>query len=275
MRVRHDLGGLPMRLFDRRTLWFLTVLPLVVLQLVAPALAQEPRAGVVATLEGVATAARSGLSQPLALKFKDDVFLQDRIATGDRSLARLVLGGKATVTIRERSILTITDTPGQSTVGLESGKVAVIVARERMRPGETVEIRTANAIAGVRGTVLIVEVTDERAQLQPGGVGGTTRLYNLSGQTNVQFRDPTGAFSRQVALGPRQFASVTGTAAPTSGAMTPGMRQQAISGLNARAKEMAGDAQGPAKDHAFGVTGATLNAALVGAPTQGVAPPLT
>ena len=79
------------------------------------------KAGVVTTLQGTATVARTTAAQPAALKFKDDVFLQDRIATGDQSLARILLGGKAVVTVRERSVLTITETASTSTLEISSG----------------------------------------------------------------------------------------------------------------------------------------------------------
>jgi hypothetical protein len=121
------------------------------------ALGQAAKAGIVTTLKGSATAARAALAQPVNLKFKDDVFLQDRIATAEQSLARLLLGGKAVVTIRERSILTVTEVPDRATLNLESGKIALAVAREKMRPGEVIDIRTPNAVAAVRGTVVIAE----------------------------------------------------------------------------------------------------------------------
>src|SRR5207245_9708888 len=100
-------------------------LPLfVLLALCWPALvqAQGTKAGVVTTLQGRVTAARAALLQPVALKFKDDVFLNDRIVTADRSVVRLLLGGKAPVTVRERSTLTITELPGPSTIDLRSRK---------------------------------------------------------------------------------------------------------------------------------------------------------
>ena len=83
--------------------------------------AQTTKAGVVTTLEGNVTAART----PVPLKFKDDVFVNDRVVVGDRSLARLLLGGKAVVSVRERSALTISEVPGRSTIDLDSGKIAV------------------------------------------------------------------------------------------------------------------------------------------------------
>src|SRR5947209_6779909 len=59
-----------------------------VLALVLPvaARAQSTPAGVVTRLEGTVTAVRASLPQPVALKFKDGVFVNDRIVTGDQSV---------------------------------------------------------------------------------------------------------------------------------------------------------------------------------------------
>src|SRR3989475_13065461 len=128
--------------------------------------AQAGKAGVVTTLEGNVTVTRVTLA-PQPLKFKDDVFVNDRVTTGDQSIARMLLGGKAVVTVRERSTLTIKEVPGKATIELDAGKIALAVARDRMKAGESIEVRTANAVAGVRGTVLVAEVS--RATAQVGG----------------------------------------------------------------------------------------------------------
>ncbi|HYR40808.1 MAG TPA: FecR domain-containing protein [Methylomirabilota bacterium] len=123
------------------------------------ALAQDqPGIGVVSTLIGEATVARGTTTQPLALKTRDDVFMQDRISTKERSLVHVLLGGKALLTVRELSVLTITEDGGRATVDLQSGKVGLAVVRQRMKPGEIIEIRTPHAVAAVRGTVLVVEI---------------------------------------------------------------------------------------------------------------------
>src|SRR5438034_10421224 len=152
--------------------------------------AQAPKAGVVTNLEGNVTAARTTSAQPIALKFKDDVFVNDRVVTGDRSLARLLLGGKAVVTVRERSALTITEVPGKATIDLSAGKIAVAVAKDKMRPGESIEIRAANAVAGIRGTVIVAEVSSTAAQA--GGVGGVTgTFWVLRGQVEAFLSNQT------------------------------------------------------------------------------------
>jgi hypothetical protein len=149
-----------MRLGHRNTLVGL-VSAIATLAVAPTAFAQE-RAGVVTTLEGKVTVVRASSPETSSLKFRDAVFVRDRIATGKDAFARILLGGRAVVTIREFSAVTITEVPGVATVDVGSGRVAVAVARERMRPGDLVEVRTPNAVAGIRGTVIVAEVFDAR-----------------------------------------------------------------------------------------------------------------
>ena len=144
-----------------RTIQAVLASTIATLAFVSHAAAQE-RAGVVTTLEGKVTVVRASAAEPSPLKFRDAVFVRDRIATDKDSFARVLLGGRAVVTIREYSTVTITEVPGVATVDVASGRVAVAVARERMRPGDLVEVRTPNAVAGIRGTVIVAEVFDPR-----------------------------------------------------------------------------------------------------------------
>ena len=112
--------------------------------------------GVVTTIDGRVTVARPAIPAPLSLKFKDDVFGRDKISTQENSLVRVLLGGKAILTVRELSQVTISEEPGRAVVTLPDGKVVLAVAKQRMRPGESIEIRTPNAVAAVRGSILAV-----------------------------------------------------------------------------------------------------------------------
>lgn len=120
----------------------------------------QHRAGVITTLEGNVTVIRASLSEPTALKFKDDIFVKDRITTGTNAVARPGECGRAVVTVREHSVVTITEVPGTSTIDVVAGRASVAVAREKMRPGDLVEVKTPNAVAGIRGTVIVAEVLD-------------------------------------------------------------------------------------------------------------------
>ena len=132
---------------------------LALLLVLLPAMAvAQPLQGVVTMLVGQATLTRRAPATPQPLRFKDDLLAHDQINTGERSLVRVLLGDKALVTVRELSVFTITEDAHDRTVRLARGKLAVSVVKSRMRPGEAIEIRTPNAIASVRGTVVIVEV---------------------------------------------------------------------------------------------------------------------
>jgi hypothetical protein len=123
-----------------------------------PSASTEERVGVVTNLEGVALVTRVALPEPRPLQFKDDVYVRDRISTGERSIVRVLLGGKATVTARERSVLTITESPGVATIDLSAGRISVAVSKGLMKRGEVVEIKTPNAVSAIRGTIVVAEV---------------------------------------------------------------------------------------------------------------------
>lgn len=166
-----------------------------VLSLAAPGGAQE-KVGVVTTVVGLVTVARASLP-PEPLKFKDDVFVRDRVTTGEQAITRILLGGKVIITAREHSTLTITETPGLSTIHLTGGRIAVAVERSKMKSGERVDIRTPNAVAGVRGTVLIVEAeTNVSTVTVLRGLVHVTRLDPatgaLVGKFNGRGRTPDG-----------------------------------------------------------------------------------
>lgn len=177
-----------------------------------PSAAGQARAGVVTTLQGTATVARA-TAPPAPLRFKDDVFGRDHIVTGESSIVRILLGGKAVVTVRERSALTIHETPTTSTIDIDAGKMALAVAKDRMKPGESVQIRTPNAMAGVRGTVVIAEVTPPA---EPGG-SLTTRFTLLTGLVDVARLDvATGQAAGQTTLHPLHTIVVTGGLPPSA-----------------------------------------------------------
>ena len=240
------------------------------------ALAQQPKAGIVTTLEGNVTARRVALPDT-PLKFRDDVLLQDTISTGDKSLARMLLGGKAVVTVRERSVLTITEIPGRSVIELETGKFALAVAREKMRPGEEIQIRTPNAIAGVRGTVVITEVNRQTAQLGGAAAAVLTRFYVLRGTITAQpldigTRQPLGT---PLNIGTMQAYSGAGTATPSVAPVPPEQVGQITSGLKPSGPKGGSDAgQEQVKTQAVQTavtllgtltgTGATQMAAILG-----------
>ena len=164
--------------------------------------------GVVTTLQGQATVARASATSPLPLKFRDSIFEKDRINTGEKSIVKVLMGGRAIVTVRELSVLTITEEVGRTVVNLESGKIAVGVAKQRMKPGETFEVHTPNAVAAVRGTVFIVEVTRQGAQAGGGNLAASTQVTTVNGTVQVGASAVSAALVNVSAL---QRVGVVGT----------------------------------------------------------------
>src|SRR2546426_1960192 len=218
----------------------------------APAFAQAMKAGNVTTLEGNVTAVRPIVAQPVPLKFKDDVFLQDRVVTGEQSFARLLLGGKAVVSIRERSAVTITEVPGRSTIEIEFGKIALSVARDRMLPGEIIDIKTPNVVAGVRGTVVVAEVT--RRGGQP-----FTNLWVIRGIVDAVHTNLQGApLSPAVTLKAQESLSANPTTS-SKGTFTPAQVGTIVQGLQPRRTQEGGSAsQSPARLEAVNTAAALL-----------------
>jgi FecR protein len=234
----------------------------------APALAQATKAGVVTTLEGNVTAVRVVAPQPVALKFKDDVFLQDRVVTGEQSFARLLLGGKAVVSIRERSAVTITEIPGRSTIDVENGKIALSVARDRMQPGEVINIKMPNAVAGVRGTVVIAEVS---YAMVGGAQQAISDLAVLRGQVEAVHTNAAGApIGVPVMVGAMQKFSATPATAST-GTFTVEQIGGIVQGLQSKGAADPGTAsQAPARLEAVNTAVALLTALTGASGTQTV-----
>jgi hypothetical protein len=122
---------------------------------------------------------------PAPLRFKDGIFGADTIRTAERSFVRMLLERKALLTVRELSVLRITEDATQATIDLKAGGIAFSVARPRLRPGETVLVRTPNAVAAVRGTTIVVETQ-----------GAVTHFHVLTGTLDVASHASPTAWQR-------------------------------------------------------------------------------
>ncbi len=199
-------------------------------QTAAPA--AGPAAGKVSTLIGQATVTRGApVATPAALKLADDVFVRDRLATAERSLLKVALGPRAVVTVRELSTLIITEQSGRSAVGIESGKLSFGLLPPAggpgAGPGQLYEIRTPNAVAAVRGTILIVEARRLPGPAPDGGPPFHSELSLLDGGPVDVF---TGTSGRGV-LQTRQVLSVIGNTIGAIRVLTPAARAAAMAGL--------------------------------------------
>lgn len=154
----------------------------------APLYAQQQSAGVVTAVQGQAQLTRSAAPKPTLLRQKDGVMIRDVIDTREKSMARMLFGGKATVTMKELTRFevreeTLAGGATRSTVELNSGALLLNVARELMKPGDEVIIRTNNAIAAVRGSMIYAE-THEPGQSAFAQLSGEAVLNSLPPATS-------------------------------------------------------------------------------------------
>jgi len=161
-----------------------------------------PSVGSVTELIGIAMVTHAARPEPASLKVQDDVFLLDRIETKEGAVARVLLGGRATVTVRELSVLSVTEDPRRSIVDLQGGKLALKIAKGMLRSGDSVEIHTPNAIVGIRGSLVVVEV------------GGTANAphstFTALEATHPIEVSPRSDPSRVISLKPNQSVQVSG-----------------------------------------------------------------
>jgi hypothetical protein len=232
----------------------------------APSPVRAQGLGVVTTLTGTATLARASQSQPL--RFRDSVFEQDKIATAEKSLVRVLLGGKAVVTIRELSELTITEGHAKSIIQLSAGKIGLAVARQRMKPGEEIEVRTPNAVAAVRGTVFVVELIPPAKGGASGSAPFVTNVHVVKGIVDVSaINAPPGTAPTQVGAG--QSVGVTAETAGQVQPVSPAAMAAAFRNLSARETEhpRSADAVARSVSGAEGLKARTLALALSPDPT--------
>jgi hypothetical protein len=119
------------------------------------ALAQPVSVGLVTTIQGDATLVRHGqklkVTQSMALETNDKL-----ITSGD-GLVTVTFGDNSTMTLGQSSTLVINEgvASGPSTiksVGLLGGRLRTILNAGLRQAGGGFEVRTPNALAGVRGT---------------------------------------------------------------------------------------------------------------------------
>ena len=130
------------------------------------ALIKEP-VGIVTALRGKAQLTREVARTPL--RFRDDLILRDVVDTEERSLTRIMFGSASVLTVRELSRLEVREEllPSGATRSIHDlslGGVFINVGQKLLRPGDEVQIRTPNAIATVRGTIIFTQFIPLLAQ---------------------------------------------------------------------------------------------------------------
>src|SRR5262245_14325854 len=121
---------------------------------------EDQRIGTVLAVGGTAEVRAANATTWEPLQFRAAIFPNDTVRTAADSKVKVLLRDDSIMTLAERSEMQFTEfllTPQQrrTIVSLTLGKLRVVTTKI-CRPGSATELRTANTVAGVRGTTFIV-----------------------------------------------------------------------------------------------------------------------
>ena len=121
---------------------------------------EDGRIGTVLAVDGTAEVRAANAAAWEPLQFRAVLFPNDTVRTAANSKVKVLLRDESIMTLAERSEMQFTEfllTPQQrrTIVNLALGRLRVVTTRI-FGAGSTTEIRTANTVAGVRGTTFVV-----------------------------------------------------------------------------------------------------------------------
>ena len=169
---------------------------------------QRESIGQVAALQGQATVQHAGSTQAMPLSGQSPVYREDIIQTLAASKIKLVLIDGTELSLGEGSTMTLSKfvyAPQQQThqgiISMARGVFRAVT--QKVLPQTTFEVRTATAVAAVRGTQWLGEVTPE-----------ATAITVIAGEVAVVHAD--ASIGGAVVLTPGQGTDVQGKHPPTA-----------------------------------------------------------
>ncbi len=138
----------------------------VVIGLTSVQLVAADNSGIVVASRGTVTAEAGGESR--ALKQGDQIFVEDRISTGDKSFAVLQFVDGAKVTVRPNSSVIVEqyayngEGDDEGTLNLVEGGLRIITGAMAKSNPESYKVRTPVALMGVRGTEFAVMLCGDK-----------------------------------------------------------------------------------------------------------------
>lgn len=188
--------------------WWLSVLALVGTLLWSVTVLAQESIGQVAVLQGQATVQRAGGAQTMPLSVQSPVYRDDTIQTLPASKIKLWLTDGTELTLGERGRMTLSEfvfAPQRNThrgvVSIAQGIFRAVT--RKVLPQTAFEVRTATAVAAVRGTQWLGEVTPD-----------TTAIVVLEGEVSVVHAD--ARVRGTVVLTPGLGTDVQGQSPPTA-----------------------------------------------------------
>jgi hypothetical protein len=140
--------------------------------------------GTVAAVEGTAEIERAGVRTPA--QNGAAITLGDQLSTGRPGHLRVVFEDDSLLTLDDDSSVTVDEhvfNPAaggnvRSLVGLLRGKVAAVVSDYYHRAGARYEIKTRNAVAGVRGTEFSISYDPHSDVTEVVGISGVVSVHS-------------------------------------------------------------------------------------------------
>lgn len=188
-----------------------SVFPVIILAiLMASAVSASETVGKFTRVEGSVDVLREGQFPAKPVTVKDPVMLKDIVRTKSASKAEITLKDNSILRIAQRSRIDIgeyfTGDTGKGIVKLQRGQVQAVVDKSTAKrvaaaPGANVfEVRTPNAVAGVRGTDFFVSYDNNSTTILL--KEGSVCAYNLNAPTSM------------VCLPPNYIVTITGANVP-------------------------------------------------------------
>jgi hypothetical protein len=207
-------GNMAIRQSER--VWRLSVLTITSALLWSASVLAQESIGQVTALQGQATVQRAGRSQAMPLSVQSPVYREDKIQTLEASKIKLFLIDGTELVLGERGVMTLSQfvfAPQQNT---HRGVVSIVqgifrAVTRKVLPQTAFEVHTATAVAAVRGTQWLQEVTPD-----------TTAIVVLEGEVSVAHAD--AQVRGRVVLTPGLGTDVKGKASPTAPRQWPEQR---------------------------------------------------
>jgi hypothetical protein len=149
----------------------------------AAADAQQPKStGQVTALEGKVTVLHQGKFTPEPLTLQKPVFQEDIIETDRASKVRITLADATVISLGEQSRLELKQFSHDASQQTRSGRLAIAwgffrAILKEMTSSSTVEVITPTAVAAIRGTDLMGEVTADSTAIVV--LEGTVAISNI------------------------------------------------------------------------------------------------
>jgi hypothetical protein len=178
----------------------------------------DARLGTVLAVDGTAEVRAANTTTWEALQFRAALFPNDTVRTAANSKVKVLLRDESIMTLAENSEMQFTEfllTPQQrrTIVSLALGTMRIVTTKI-FGAGSATEVRTANTVAGVRGTTFVV-IFVQPAQTDVVSLDGVVAVQN----PNIPQLEPVPANFR---------TQVIGNAPPTRATALPATERRAL-----------------------------------------------